>query len=521
MAYLFNRLNEVIDGPQGSARASDLLGQQAAGGRPAQQDRETLGAQNAISSQPSAIIGGAGQDRPAAPGEAATAVNSESRAKVFEKNKGAELRANTGRTTDAIAQTQADQKAAADKFVAGQTYTSNVNDESIGKAVRDDDAGSKQAIGKLLFGAQEAVDPFDYNDSSLDSFRDDVRNFNTTGGRTSLIQAGNKDGNMTQGEAGLDAALLGKSNAFRGQREDLIGRFGEASRGLADAKVRTEAVAGNNVGEQRDADKTRVRAALAKLREGTQSEDFNARVSENDARQVMNDRSRAVQSELLGAFSQRPEFANSTFAGISNKQALDRIFNDPSLAQFNTTGGQVDNFVSEQGASRFNRINELLGEGGRTAATGNLEGRGGFDEVGYRAELDRLFGGLQPDLAAIPDARSADFSPGVGVPDPGRVFGKTAGVIDGIKAAARAIDPTSKSSYTNPVTGGFNTVNDLTLKPAAKIVVEPLKKGVKAAKAVPKKLGNEGVVGPIAPPPKKKENVVEKGFSKLKDFIGF
>ena len=315
MAYLFSKLNEAIDG-QG-ARPSDILGQQAGGGQPAQADRETPQGPG-IASQPSAVIGaGAGAQRQAAPGEAPTAVSSEARDKILQKNASSDLSGAgaLGKSQDAIADTQKNLQSEADKYVTAQNYA-QVGDDVIGKAVREGDEGGKQAISSLLYDAAPEAKKFGFDDSSLGTIRKEVSGYNTTDGREELIQ---RQGKTTRGEARLDGALLGKSGAFAKEREALIGKFGELSSANDAATARTGAAV-EKVGRERESDKGRVRQALEKLRTGVVDTDFNAFREENNARQALNDKARATAAAVRAEMLQRPQFAESAgFAGVTGR----------------------------------------------------------------------------------------------------------------------------------------------------------------------------------------------------------
>lgn len=491
MAYLFSKLNEAID-QSGGRRASDVLQ-----GGPAQQDRETLAAQpsQGIASQPSAVIGaGAPQAQPNAAGEAPTAVNSESRSKMFEKNKGTELRSDAAETVKAgIAGATAKLQDEANKYVQGAQYQA-FDQGTATKAVDTGDADAVRKTSAFLSGAPETKPAFQGAD--LSGVETQVGALQSNEGLDGLLrqqraaQSGGEG--YTAGEARLDASFLKRSDAFKQQRLDAAKQFEQAQAANRKAVDDTRA-ADVAASSARERDREALKSLLAQRRDSAVSADAEAGRRETAARQALNDRAAQVRQELMDSYMKRPEFANqANMAGVANRDLLRKAFENPALERYLTAGGGVGNYVSADTASRFNRINQLLGLGETLQASGSLDGRGSFDEAGYRKAVEDAIRGLK--LNAIPSAPPSEARP---VPIAGRTFDQIGAVIDGVKSAGRAADPTSATSRTNPVSGTANTVAKgaaLAAKAApapakkpAQAVAKVADKGAKAAQTVASK----------------------------------
>lgn len=394
-------------------------------------------------------------------------------------NKGTEqLQAQATQTANAL-QKAYEPKASVDAQTAAQWAASGQNMDKI-KADLSADTSRRN--------------DFNYNGNT--SF-DGLNAFTSREGASTALAKANAGANYTLGMGKLDSTLLGTSDSFHRQADDAqrnVGAF-HAAREAEEARFNARGGLLDSASADAQARKQALRSALAEKAGSLKDVGATTARQENAARQALRDRAAAVRKEIEAQYLKRPEFADSSMAGITNRQAFQRMLNDESLNRFLTAGESVTGYVGAEEATGFNRIMELLGQGDRLQAQGSLAGRGGFDEAGYRAAVDALFKRNAGSLAKIPVQAPSE---GLGVPVAKPTFDKVGAAIEAAKSAGRAADPTSASSRTNPISGTANTVAKAAaiaaskapapLKPAAKAAAKVAEKAATPAQALAKKL---------------------------------
>lgn len=474
MAYLFSKLNEAIEG-QGGKRASDVL----QGGAPQDDREQASGAPqgNSIATQPSAIIGAGGSGpKPAAAGEDATAVNSDSRNKVMAKNAeaGKNLTANAADSlATGVKQSQDTLQSQADAYMKdnyGGFERGNVD-----KALDANDVDSRGAVSKFIDGPAGTQANFSINDASLDGLRNETIALQKNGGLKNALQA-QGDSNYTSGEANLDASFLKTSEAFKRQKAGVINAFAAQNAAQTSAidaaKVHKADYTKNYAAEQKAVKdllaqkaggiRSLVDATVAEKNAGLAASRGSARGVEevrvrDDAKAQLAELERSAKALTptitgQGPAAMAPKFDPKQVAAM--RAALQDMVDNPGkyVSQASNTYA-ADDVATDDQVDDYGWLNSVLG--GKTPGLARTQGRV-FDSTAARtgsvgsnlkagSELLTALQKTQEDKK-----RKAEWVD----PDEGKrgIYGQ---VQDGAEAFFKGLDPTVAAKNLSGNLGGF------------------------------------------------------------------
>lgn len=372
MAYVFNQVNNALGQKQ-----SDVLGQQGAApqpvgdGAPGQIDK----------TQGGAAIGSA--DASAAAPAAKEAPTFQDASKIAEVNKGTQLQGGTfSKTKAAIGDQQAKLQQQANEVAQAKKYDPGDLSADVVKRVGAGDESAIQEAAKF-FGSRFQPS-FTQNLSQLDTT--ELNAVNEPGGVKSYLQS-KAQGPYTRGQSKLDEAIFGKQ--IREEAAKLQQQFNQQEvQRQEQARAQAEAEA-SGIKNNRDA-RDRAATALRGVASGIQGEAQKAAAAEAARRKGMQTGVYGLAAEAAKPVAQKElenlqrimneadtvgfspqERAELGLNEVANRiRTLQQGVNEGRYGEyaperyFNLTTPEVSaqDFVTEDQASRFNKIMELLGD---------------------------------------------------------------------------------------------------------------------------------------------------------------
>lgn len=415
MAYVFNDINQQLSGQQ----KSDIFGQ-AAGGQQVQQQG---GQQNAGGAVP---MGGSGGS------SGGSAVASTSSGQGTQKNAATgykpqqaqaayagigpvDTSKQTGKIKSDIATANSKLQDQANTYMAGAQQKANTygsSAETIEKAASGDQDAYKDVTAQLqgngtVANQYEAFKGLENKD--LPTSADPLKAPSTFG----EIFRENTDPNYTMGESRMNAMLLRQDPRFRDQAIKLAGQQERLSKANQDAITDNTANARELISNAASGAADKTKSQLQ-----TMSDEIMANIkaqsdAENAARAALESGQLSPQ-EYQAAVARIKETLANAAPGSSQARSLKYLDNAGNfdISKFINIDRETDplEYVTQNDADRFNRINSLLGSGNTLTASATGPGsqysidKGGMDAY-LLQEMQNLRGkedqGLRKQLAAM------------------------------------------------------------------------------------------------------------------------
>lgn len=385
MAYTFNQINTMLDGGE---KSNVFGGDQAGGGQeqaPAGGGQGGASGPEVKSNSESSFTGGSPQATQPASSQQGQPKSSSAQAIVKKAQKSnLDTSGFTKNLSKSIQGAQGQLENEANSFVTNQSARARGPiDRNTLSSAASGDANAYAQTENLIRGPQTQADAFQFGGST--KFKD-IDQLATQGGLQESLRSKGK-ATYNQGQAALDAMLISRDKNYqknlseaKAQRDQLRNRQAELEGGTLQQRAQ------QNITNQESAAREAALRELSGIQSGvTQGAKSRADLYMNYLEQAKNRAPKELEATKQRIRNELMQQNKDTY-GIN--QYLEKAdINPADYVSYNQFRGE-DDFYNADTAGQYNRIADLLGQGGtRKRATGDLGAYSTIDEARLRQDL--------------------------------------------------------------------------------------------------------------------------------------